>query len=47
MATCFCIQGVGAVEKVRDNVDKAMEMTTVGERPVPHWTGKGARRGCK
>lgn len=44
MEACFCIQGVGvsAVEKARDNVDNAMEMTTVGERHVPHWTGKGA-----
>lgn len=42
MEACFCIQWVGAEEKVRDNVDNAIEMTTIGERHVPRWTGKGA-----
>lgn len=42
MEARFCIQWVGAVEKVRDNMDNALEMTTVGERHVPRWTGKVA-----
>lgn len=33
---------MGAVEKVRDNVDNVLEMTTIGEKHVPCWTGKDA-----